>query len=70
VSVTKLLLRPDEVAEQLSISRSKVYELVKDGKLQAWRPNGPKKKPIRITAASLADFYQTQLVGILSGTTE
>ena len=59
----KLLLRPDEVAEQLSISRSKVYELVKAGKLQAWRPNGRKKKPIRITVSSLMDYYDSNLVG-------
>jgi excisionase family DNA binding protein len=64
VSVIKLLLRPDEVAVQLSISRSKVYELVKEGRLQAWRPNGDKKKPIRITAASLEEFYQSQLIGV------
>jgi excisionase family DNA binding protein len=64
VSVIKLLLRPDEVAVQLSISRSKVYELVKEGRLQAWRPNGDKKKPIRITASSLEEFYQSQLIGV------
>ncbi len=65
VSVKKLLLRPDEVAHQLSLSRSKVYELVKDGRLCAWRPNGCKKKPVRITAESLEEFYNSQLVGII-----
>jgi excisionase family DNA binding protein len=59
----KLLLRPDEVAEQLSISRSKVYELVKEGKLQAWRPNGSKKKPMRITVSSMMDLYDSNLCG-------
>jgi excisionase family DNA binding protein len=56
--VDKLLYRPDEVAEILSMSKSKIYELVKDGHLQAHCMNGKKIKPLKITRVSIEAFYE------------
>jgi excisionase family DNA binding protein len=58
----KLLYNPNEVAEILSLSRSKVYELIRDGKLEAHCINGCKTKPIKITKISIIAFYKAGLV--------
>ena len=58
----KLLYSPNEVAKLLSFSRSKIYELIKDGYLEAHCINGCKMKPIRITKISIKAFYRAGLV--------
>jgi excisionase family DNA binding protein len=50
----KLLLRPEEAAELLSIGRSKVYELIGTGELASVRIGASR----RIPAQALAEFVQ------------
>lgn len=50
--VEKLLLKPEEAAEILSIGRSKVYELMGTGELASVRIGACR----RIRADALADF--------------
>lgn len=50
----KKLLRPDEAADILRVSRSQVYALVDCGRLQATRAGGP----IRIVTASLVALLE------------
>lgn len=50
----KLLLRPEEAAELLSIGRSKVYELIGAGELVSVRIGASR----RIPAQALAEFVQ------------
>lgn len=42
----KLLLTPNEAAEALSVSRSKIYELLADGKLRSVRVDGCRRIPV------------------------
>ena len=60
--VIKLLYRPDEVATMLGKSKSKVYELIKDGELQAHCENGMGKKPIMVIAESVTEFVNRHKV--------
>ncbi|HJQ76485.1 MAG TPA: helix-turn-helix domain-containing protein [Acidimicrobiia bacterium] len=60
----KLLLRPEEAAELLSIGRSKVYELIGTGELRSVRIGVSR----RIPADALLDFV-AQLSRRLSGST-
>lgn len=53
----KLLLRPAEAAELLSISRSKIYELVNAGEIPSIRLGGA----IRIPRRSLEEFISRQM---------
>jgi excisionase family DNA binding protein len=53
-SPSALLLRPDQAAELLGISRSKVYALVADGRLPAVRLTGS----VRIPRAALLDLVE------------
>lgn len=48
----KLLLRPEEVAEALSVGRTKVYELMGSGDLRSVRVGGSRRVP----ADALNDF--------------
>ena len=50
--VEKLLLKPEEAAEILSIGRSKVYELIGTGELASVRIGACR----RIPAEALSDF--------------
>lgn len=50
----KLLLRPEEAAELLSIGRSKVYELIGTGELVSVRIGASR----RIPTQALAEFVQ------------
>ena len=58
----RILYRPAEVAELLSVSEDEVSELVKDGKLIAHCPNGAGKKPMRVTAESIRKYCIKHLV--------
>jgi excisionase family DNA binding protein len=49
----KRLLRPDEVAQLLALSRRTVYRMIQDGRLKAFRWGG---SPWRIPRESLADL--------------
>lgn len=49
-----LLLRPDQAAEMLGISRSKVYALVRSGQLPAVRLTGS----VRIPKAALQELVE------------
>ncbi len=51
-AVPVLLLRPEEVARALRISRSKVYELIRAGELRSVKIGGARRVP----AAVLAEF--------------
>jgi excisionase family DNA binding protein len=52
MAVEKLLLKPEEAAEILSIGRSKVYELMGTGELASVRIGACR----RIPAEALSDF--------------
>jgi len=52
MSVDKLLLKPEEAAEVLSIGRSKVYELIGTGELASVRIGASR----RIPADALVEF--------------
>ena len=54
MAVEKLLLKPEEAAELLSIGRSKVYELIGTGELASVRIGTSR----RIPADALADFVR------------
>ncbi|KAF0146179.1 MAG: hypothetical protein FD156_206 [Nitrospirae bacterium] len=58
----KKLLRIDEVMTTLPYSVSKIYELIKEGKLIAACPNGVGKKPIFITSESLEAYVERIVV--------
>lgn len=44
----KLLLSPKEAAEMLSVSRSKLYELLAAGKLRSVRIDGCRRIPVDV----------------------
>ena len=54
-----LLLRPTEAAAQLSISRSLLYELLRDGTIPAVRIG----RATRIPTAALEDFVASRVEG-------
>lgn len=54
MAVDKLLLKPEEAAELLSIGRSKVYELIGTGELASVRIGASR----RIPADALAEFVR------------
>ncbi len=58
IVLVKLLYRPHEVAELLSLSVRQVYEYIEEGKLHAHFLNGRLHKPIRISAVSIKKFYE------------
>ena len=51
-----LLLRTEEVAELLSISRSKVYQLIRQGRLPSVRLTGS----VRVPRAALHELVQSE----------
>lgn len=53
--MTAILMRPGKVALMLDISKSKVYQLIHDGKLKAHNPQ-PGKKGIRIYTSSVEEY--------------
>ena len=54
MTIDKLLLKPEEAAELLSIGRSKVYELIGTGELASVRIGTSR----RIPADALAEFVR------------
>lgn len=54
MAVEKLLLKPEEAAELLSIGRSKIYELIGTGELASVRIGTSR----RIPADALAEFVR------------
>lgn len=54
--VEKLLLRPEDVAEQLSISRTRVYELIGSGELHGIRIS----RGVRVTADEVRRWLAAQ----------
>jgi excisionase family DNA binding protein len=52
--VDKLLLTPEEAASVLSIGRSKVYELISDGRLASVRIDASRRVPM----SALVEFVQ------------
>lgn len=59
--VEKLLLKPEEAAEMLSIGRSKVYELIGTGELASVRIGASR----RIPAEALVEFV-SRLRGLVT----
>lgn len=62
MSIEKLLLKPEEAAELLSIGRSKVYELIGTGELASVRIGTSRRVP----ADALVEFV-AQLRGPVAG---
>ena len=56
--VEKLLLRPADVAEQLSISRTRVYELIDSGELHAVKVG----RGLRVAAVEVRRWADAQIV--------
>jgi len=52
----KKLYRMKEAAEMLSISRSRIYQLVEEGKLRKTKDN-----PARISSDSIREYYISQI---------
>ena len=52
--VSKLLLTPEEAADALSIGRSKLYELISDGRLPSVRIDASRRVP----ASALVEFVE------------
>jgi excisionase family DNA binding protein len=48
------LLSVRDVAQMLGLSRSKIYELIAEGELEAYRPGGRVRIPTQAVAALLA----------------
>jgi excisionase family DNA binding protein len=59
-SVDRLLLRVEEAAEQLSMGRSKTYQLVRSGQLPGVIRLG---KSLRISAEALRQWIEEQAAG-------
>jgi excisionase family DNA binding protein len=57
IELTKLLFKPEEVADMLSFTVQTIRDLVEEGKLRAHCHNGVRKKPLRITTESIMEFY-------------
>ncbi|WP_321417321.1 helix-turn-helix domain-containing protein [uncultured Desulfobacter sp.] len=55
--MAKRLLRPDEVATQLSVSKRSVYRLIADGYLPALKVGST----LRVTQADVDKYIQRQL---------
>lgn len=62
VELKKLLYNPIEVAELLSMSKSQVHVLIREGALEAHCHNGQGVKPVKITATSIEHYYNKYLV--------
>jgi excisionase family DNA binding protein len=45
-SVTPLLLTPEEAAEALRVGRSKVYDLIRSGRLRSVKVDGARRIPM------------------------
>lgn len=58
----KKLLRIDEVMEILPYRKSKIYELIQEGKLKAACPNGAGSKPVFITRQSVDEYVDSIIV--------
>jgi len=54
--MSRRLLRPEEVAAELAISRSKVYELMRSGRLRAVKIDGSRRVPGEAVDAFLASL--------------
>lgn len=53
----EILLKPGEVAAQLGVSRSWLYEAAKDGRLPSIRLGGP-NGPLRFVEADLVEWIE------------
>lgn len=54
----KRLLRIEEVMQIIPYSKSKIYELIRNGRLKAACPNGPGKKPIFVIKESIEKYIE------------
>jgi excisionase family DNA binding protein len=59
-SVEKVLMRPNEVAQAVSMSRSKVYELIASGQLPSVRVAGCVRVPVSAFKAWLDGQLKNQ----------
>ncbi len=55
-TVSKLLLRPEEAAEALSVSRAKVYGLLREGKLESIKIGRSRRIPVDALARCVAAY--------------
>ena len=61
MELKKLLYRVEEVADLISVGKSTVYDLVKDGELRCHN-RMPGKKGMRITSDSLRTYINRHIV--------
>jgi len=59
--VDKLLMNPKEAAEMLSISRSKLYELLADGKLTSVRIDGCRRIAVDVLRAYVDELRAAEI---------
>lgn len=59
VTFTRPYLRIDEVVENFPLSRSKVYELIRDGVFTAHCASGAKMKGISIPTIEVRDYFES-----------
>jgi len=59
--VDKLLMNPKEAAEMLSISRSKLYELLADGKLTSVRIDGCRRIGVDVLRAYVDELRAAEI---------
>ena len=57
----KLLMNPREAAEMLSISRSKLYELLADGKLSSVRIDGCRRIAVDVLRAYVDELRVAEM---------
>lgn len=60
--VDKLLYNPEEVGKLLSLSKQKIYDLVRDGELEAHCANGKGYKPMKIVGSSISEYVERHKV--------
>jgi hypothetical protein len=59
ISFTKPYLRVDEIVEIFPLSRSKIYELIRDGVFTAHCASGAKMKGISIPTIEVRNYFET-----------
>jgi excisionase family DNA binding protein len=52
----RLLLTPHEAAEALKVSRTKVYDLMRSGRLRSVKLGGSRRIPVEALAELVADL--------------
>jgi excisionase family DNA binding protein len=62
----KILLRPEEAAQRLGVSRSVVYELIAEGRIESIRIGKSRRIPVEALLAFVEAQRQSQHVAVLA----